>query len=83
MLWGLYHGIGLAVAGVTPIPKALIADRLPGVSSLTDGAMSICIVLWRATSWAATVFFVLFGWLLFFYPVDKALHMSALLLGLR
>jgi alginate O-acetyltransferase complex protein AlgI len=82
MLWGLYHGVGLAVAGAVPIPKALIAGQLPGISSLTNGAMSVCILLWRAVSWAATLMFVLFGWLLFFYPVDKALHMSALLLGL-
>jgi alginate O-acetyltransferase complex protein AlgI len=83
MLWGLYHGVGLAVAGAAPIPKALVAGHLPGISSLTDGAMSVCILLWRAVSWAATLMFVLFGWLLFFYPVDKALHMSALLLGLE
>ena len=44
--------------------------------------MSVCIFAWRGFSWA-TLVFVLFGWLLFFYPVDQALHMSALLLGLR
>jgi alginate O-acetyltransferase complex protein AlgI len=83
MIWGLYHGIGLAVAGAAPIPKVLLADRLPGLSTMTDASMSACILAWRGLSWAATVLFVLFGWLLFFYPVDHALHMSALLLGLK
>jgi hypothetical protein len=36
-------------------------------------------ILWMAAdlaSWAATIIFVFIGWLLFFYPVEKAMTMA-------
>ena len=31
----------------------------------------------QAASWLATMLFVGIGWLLFFYPLDRAIHMAS------
>jgi alginate O-acetyltransferase complex protein AlgI len=64
-LWGLYHGFGLAVHSLWERSGA--GRRLAGVP---------------ATRWAGialTDAFVAFGWLLFFYPVERvAVYLRAL-----
>ncbi|MFN8551877.1 MAG: MBOAT family O-acyltransferase [Candidatus Obscuribacterales bacterium] len=67
-VWGLYHGIGLAICSsyrtiLGPIGRSIgaIFDHAPAVSR------------------AVTILFVGIGWLLFFYPVDKAMQMARLL----
>ncbi|HEY1251486.1 MAG TPA: MBOAT family O-acyltransferase [Thermoanaerobaculia bacterium] len=64
-LWGLYHGIGLAVHSLWERSGA--GRRLAGVG---------------ATRWAGVALtdaFVAFGWLLFFYPVERvAAYLRAL-----
>ena len=64
-LWGIYHGIGLAVAAALQDYVRMPAKLAPAV-----------IVL----GWASTLLFVWVGWLLFFYPPEKALALAALLL---
>jgi alginate O-acetyltransferase complex protein AlgI len=67
VLWGLYHGLGLALcANYAAIP---LAGRL-----LTRplGKMP-------AVGWLATQLFAWFGWLIFFYPVAQAWQMAVLL----
>jgi alginate O-acetyltransferase complex protein AlgI len=68
LLWGLYHGLGLAVCSsyrkyLGPFGRGLgrLFDSLPVVS------------------WAVTTAFVGLGWLLFFYPADQAWNMARLL----
>ena len=68
LLWGLYHGVGLAVCSsyrktFGPVGAFLgsVFDRLPAVS------------------WAVTMVFVSIGWLLFFYPTQQAWNMARLL----
>jgi alginate O-acetyltransferase complex protein AlgI len=64
VLWGLYHGAGLAVAGnyvqVMGRPGALISATLSRVPVLSMGL---------------TFLFVAVGWLLFFYPAPVAFRM--------
>jgi alginate O-acetyltransferase complex protein AlgI len=68
LLWGLYHGCGLAVCSsyrkvLGPV-GALIGgffDRIP------------------FASWAVTMVFVSVGWLLFFYPTEQAWSMARML----
>lgn len=64
-LWGLYHGAGLAVSSNY--------RRGPGrwIGAGLDRA--------PAVSHALTLLFVSFGWLLFFYPADRAWQMARLL----
>jgi alginate O-acetyltransferase complex protein AlgI len=72
VLWGIYHGCGLiAVTAIGNMlrPAADIAKR------------------WRlplaVLCWSATVLFVHFGWLLFFYPAPRAFQMFLLLFETR
>lgn len=62
ILWGLYHGLGLAISTMyRRFPQArVIGDILDRLPLL---------------SWAITMAFVFPGWLLFFYPVDRAAKM--------
>jgi len=39
------------------------------------------LVALRVIGWAATLVFVMFGWLLFFYPLGRAIEMALLLAG--
>jgi alginate O-acetyltransferase complex protein AlgI len=79
VIWGLYHGLGLAIANAVPSPKVLIAG-----TTLTKAHPKIVMAFettWKAASWMMTLLFVNIGWLLFFYPVDKAIRMTAQLFG--
>lgn len=68
VLWGVYHGVGLAIsanyATLLGRPGRWLASALARAPYL---------------GWAATLLFVLFGWLLFFYPVGEAWHLFKLL----
>jgi alginate O-acetyltransferase complex protein AlgI len=66
VIWGLYHGFGLMVWGAWNA-------KFPAPH-------------WRAwwsrgLSWAACLCFVAYGWLWFFYPVEKAWYMTLALFG--
>jgi alginate O-acetyltransferase complex protein AlgI len=63
-VWGLYHGIGLALT-------AGVQRTLPNVER--NGVVVI------AFGWMTTNVFVAVGWLLFFYPLDKAWSIVKLL----
>jgi alginate O-acetyltransferase complex protein AlgI len=71
VLWGLYHGVGLAICG--------------NYSALT-GSPGRWLSVWfsrnRIVAWLMTMVFVHVGWLLFFYPVPQALRMLRGLFGL-
>jgi alginate O-acetyltransferase complex protein AlgI len=66
-LWGLYHGLGLAVHSLWE--RSAIGARL----SSAAGARWLGIALTDA--------FVAFGWLLFFYPVDRVAVLTRALWG--
>jgi alginate O-acetyltransferase complex protein AlgI len=68
LVWGVYHGAGLAVC--SGYRKAL---------GRAGHALGDWLAVNRAVSWALTMVFVGFGWLLFFYPVRDALRMIKLL----
>jgi alginate O-acetyltransferase complex protein AlgI len=64
VIWGLYHGVGLAVCssyGAIPVVG-------PPMKKLFNTHPLVC--------WLLTQTFAWFGWLLFFYPVDQALGMA-------
>lgn len=80
------------VFSARPESISLRGDQLtlPGVSSTASGegwlrCSPLQIYRWMfyyvylALSWCSTMIFVLFGWLLFFYPAPKAVHMFSLL----
>ena len=70
LVWGLYHGMGLAVNGNYP---RLLGPAGPGVQAILARIPALSIGL--------TLLFVGFGWLLFFYPLGTAAHMAALMAG--
>jgi alginate O-acetyltransferase complex protein AlgI len=60
-IWGLYHGLGLVVeTGVQRTWPQLFAGRAP----------------LRLVRWAVCYIFVMYGWLLFFYPIDVVWQMT-------
>ncbi len=61
VLWGLYHGMGMSV-------HALWAKRFPA----PEGRDPLRFVF----SWALTLVFVAWGWLLFTYPLAKVIEIS-------
>jgi alginate O-acetyltransferase complex protein AlgI len=75
-LWGIYHGLGLAIAGSLPIPRFLSQDVRFDISSFDQAVTTGTLLAWRGMSWVITMVFVQIGWLLFFYPVDQAAHMT-------
>jgi alginate O-acetyltransferase complex protein AlgI len=64
VLWGVYHGVGLAICA-----NYRKAGR---VGALIGAAFTRAPVL----GWAVTMYFVCFGWLLFFYPAGQACRMA-------
>jgi alginate O-acetyltransferase complex protein AlgI len=78
-LWGLYHGLGLVLAGAIsrdrPWYRRLAHESLP-LERFEIAAATVT----RVISWALTMLFVHIGWLLFFYPVGTAIHMTRMLL---
>jgi alginate O-acetyltransferase complex protein AlgI len=67
MGWGVYHGLGLAAHGA-------FRKKWPGLGS---GSRA-----WTLAAHALTLLFVAYGWLLFFYPLDRVAFLSRKLLGL-
>ena len=60
-VWGIYHGMGLVTeTGVQRLWPQLFADRTP----------------LRLVRWAVCYTFVMYGWLLFFYPIDVVWQMT-------
>jgi alginate O-acetyltransferase complex protein AlgI len=95
VVWGLYHGLGLTVAAmlervlasnpiIVAVPKLSIAG---GSGSLSPNGFATdpVVLAARATAavlgWGSTMIFVSIGWLLFFYPVDRAVSMAMQLFG--
>jgi alginate O-acetyltransferase complex protein AlgI len=64
-VWGLYHGVGIAFTTGLQRLFPRVEPR-PVIS---------------AFGWAATMLFVCMGWLLFFYPVDKAWTLANLIVS--
>lgn len=64
ILWGLYHGVGFAIC---------LTYRRFSFTKWIGAVLDKLPIL----SWAITMAFVFFGWLLFFYPVDRAMSMFA------
>jgi alginate O-acetyltransferase complex protein AlgI len=89
VIWGLYHGAGLAVVtGYRALRRRGQGGAAGPVAAFWAGADGGALFHARALrrladllSWAATMIFVWVGWLLFFYPVDRALVMLGQLLG--
>jgi alginate O-acetyltransferase complex protein AlgI len=72
LVWGLYHGLGLAVQAnykqVLGRPGAMIANVLGR---------------YRIAAWGLTLIYVNVGWLFFFYPLPTALQMATTLMTRR
>lgn len=68
MVWGLYHGAGLAVTATAPKLLGRAGPRL-------EAALLRC---WPV-AWVLTMLFVGVGWLFFFYPLPRACEMLRLL----
>jgi alginate O-acetyltransferase complex protein AlgI len=66
VIWGLYHGVGLAA-------EAAVRGRLPRFFEAGGAA--------AALRWGICYGFVTFGWLLFFYPMERVIQMCAEALG--
>ena len=94
VIWGLYHGTGLGIGALlqgqlrfaptlAPVSLSAAATRSSGYTEMNfaGGAAAQALRLGAYfVTWAVTMLFVGFGWLLFFYPLDKALTMARLLL---
>jgi alginate O-acetyltransferase complex protein AlgI len=68
--WGVYHGVGLAVGA----GYRTVLGR-PGAS------LGRFLERFPIVGWAVTFTYVMFGWLLFFYPLSQAARMLRLMLG--
>jgi alginate O-acetyltransferase complex protein AlgI len=92
VMWGLYHGAGLTVAGLfRQLMHHGVKTDVPLIAAPQIGTQEHPRSLGRVTpvgllrtasdivSWAVTMLFVGFGWLLFFYPLEKAVTMAGLL----
>jgi alginate O-acetyltransferase complex protein AlgI len=74
VVWGVYHGIGLATVSLLGRLELFQLPIRPAEQVfLVRLAMSRT---YLAVSWASTLVFVGIGWLLFFYPVDRAMIMA-------
>jgi alginate O-acetyltransferase complex protein AlgI len=72
VVWGLYHGVGLAAAAQLRAPREWAISISGPLATVTERLLTIA-------SWAITLIFVHIGWLLFFYPVGRAVQMTRLL----
>lgn len=70
-VWGIYHGIGVALTTVLFI---YCGERFSRTSALIRYPVA-------AIGWAATMIFVFVGWLPFFYPLGRSMEMLASLLS--
>jgi alginate O-acetyltransferase complex protein AlgI len=90
-VWGLYHGAGLALSALLPRAISwtrtagrteLISQPQPlGAPALNAGPLHhiqerAFKTLFDISCWAGTMIFVGIGWLLFFYPLEKAVPMA-------
>jgi alginate O-acetyltransferase complex protein AlgI len=64
--WGLYHGAGLAAGRLVERGGRHYLHASGPAVDTTLGLIS----------WAGTMLFVCIGWLLFFYPLDRAAEMA-------
>ncbi len=71
LVWGLYHGVGLAVCSTYSQWLGPAGRFLQGLQQRH-----------RPLAWALTMLYVGVGWLFFFYPVKEAWRMTRLLGGL-
>jgi alginate O-acetyltransferase complex protein AlgI len=70
VLWGVYHGAGLAIGA----NYAAVLGR-PG------RGLAAIFARFPVFAWALTMLFVFLGWLLFFHPLPDALRLGRLLFG--
>jgi alginate O-acetyltransferase complex protein AlgI len=70
LVWGLYHGLGLAVA----------ASYRPLLGRAGD-EIAVRLERYPHVSWLLTLLFVAIGWLFFFYPLKTAWAMIGQLFG--
>jgi alginate O-acetyltransferase complex protein AlgI len=61
VVWGLYHGVGLAVASNYRAALGRVGEVIAGWFAAN-----------RVAAWALTMLYVHIGWLFFFYPVADA-----------
>jgi alginate O-acetyltransferase complex protein AlgI len=72
VLWGLWHGAGLAISSTYHV-----------ACGSTGLALGRFLARFPLLSWLLTLWFVTFGWLLFFYDPSQAWAMATKLLGLH
>ncbi len=80
VIWGLYHGAGLAVlTGFRALTRRGGAGGPAAFWAADSGSSSLLALrlIGGVVSWAVTLIFVWVGWLIFFYPLDRALAMLA------
>jgi alginate O-acetyltransferase complex protein AlgI len=70
IVWGLYHGVGLAVT-----------SSVPALLGRTGERMRVAIERSWPIAWLGTMLFVGVGWLFFFYPLPQAWTMLRLLVA--
>jgi alginate O-acetyltransferase complex protein AlgI len=68
VVWGLYHGVGLAVCSSY---RKVLGPAGQYIGGFFDRNTVV--------SWAVTMLYVGIGWLLFFYPMNTAFKMARLL----
>jgi len=83
IVWGLYHGLGLTISnflggGIRHLKLRAMDSKFAIFSDPIF--LNFSHRIWRFICWALTLLFVLFGWVLFFYPLDKAWAIIRLLL---
>lgn len=71
LVWGLYHGVGLAVS-----------SNYRSVLGSAGDAIALRLERHHHVAWGLTMLFVGVGWLFFFYPLPTAFKMLGLLLGI-
>jgi alginate O-acetyltransferase complex protein AlgI len=86
VVWGLYHGLGLTAATflqrlasqLRPAERIVASSIGAAALKRTGQPVHVQLTLWAVdlVSWAATMIFVGVGWLLFFYPIEKAVTMA-------
>ena len=93
VIWGLYHGLGLSFATLlqrgwstwTILAMPAITLGRGGTISLSGNnptpgpLMAAMRAISSVIGWGCTMVFVNIGWLLFFYPIDKAVFMMTAL----
>jgi alginate O-acetyltransferase complex protein AlgI len=90
VVWGIYHGLGLSFAAL--LQRAWSTQTILGTSAISVGAGGTAALapngsglellsgplraIFGVLGWSCTMIFVGIGWLLFFYPVEKAVSMA-------